>query len=168
MQFGLVGLGYAAASLVSAAILFARHLQELKYPVDASGGMWAFGDLFLWAFIVVLFAIPSVFLVWVIAKFESAYKIYSRLLLALSLSAPVCLGVCILGGKYFSETVYSFCFSRLIGSPLILAGIGVSRFVARFDRAKRTLLYALLIEGLTLVVSVALFIHAVWGQPSSR
>ena len=78
MQLGLVGLGYAAVSLVAAAILFARHLQELRYPADASGGMWAFGDLFLWAFIVVLFAIPSVFLVWVIAKFESAYKIYSR------------------------------------------------------------------------------------------
>lgn len=168
MQLGLVGLGYAAVSLVAAAILFARHLQELRYPADASGGMWAFGDLFLWAFIVVLFAIPSVFLVWVIAKFESAYKIYSRLLLVLSLSAPVCLGVCILGGEHFSEAVYSFCFARLIGSPLILVGIGVSRLAARFDRAKRTLSYALLIEGLTLVVSVAFFIHAVWGQPSSR
>jgi len=48
-------------------------------------------------------------------------------------------------------------------SPFILVGIGVSRLVARFDRAKRLLSYALLIEGLTLAIAVALLIHALGG-----
>ncbi len=143
-----------------------RHLQELRYPADATGGMWAFGDLFIWAFIALLFAIPSIFFVWVIAKFESIYKTYSRILLGLSLSAPVCLGVFAFGNNYLSEGLSNLCQYRLFGSPLILVGIGVSRLAARFDRAKRPLTYALLIEGLTLVVSVALLVHG-WGVPKN-
>jgi hypothetical protein len=159
---GLVGLAYAAVALVSAAILYARHLQELRYPAEAAGGMWAFGDLFLWLFIAGLFAIPSVFLVLVIAKFESFYKTYSRLLLGLSLSAPVCLGVVAFGGSYLTEGVSNLLLYRLVGSPFILVGIGVSRLAARFDRAKRPLSYALLIEGLSLAAAVALLVHS-WG-----
>jgi hypothetical protein len=39
--------------------------------------------------------------------------------------------------------------------------------VARFDRAKRFASCALLIEGLTLVIAVALVIHA-WGGPKNH
>jgi formate-dependent nitrite reductase membrane component NrfD len=51
--------------------------------------------------------------------------------------------------------------------PFILVGMGVSRLVARFDRAKRFASYALLIEGLTLVIAVALLIHAL-GRPNNH
>jgi hypothetical protein len=34
-------------------------------------------------------------------------------------------------------------------APFIFVGIGVSRLLARFDRAKKLAFYALLIEGLT-------------------
>jgi hypothetical protein len=44
-------------------------------------------------------------------------------------------------------------------SPFILVGIGISRLVARFDRAKKLASYALLIEGLTLGIAVVLFIR---------
>jgi hypothetical protein len=56
---------------------------------------------------------------------------------------------------------------RLFCSPPILLGIGVSRLAARFYRAKRLLSYALLIEGLTLAIAVALLIHS-WGVSKSR
>jgi hypothetical protein len=164
IQLGLAGLAYAAVSLVAAALLFLRHLQELRYPADAAGGMWAFGDLLLWVFIAFLFAIPSALLVWVTARFESIYKIYSQLLLGISLSGPVCLSVVVLGNSHLAESVSNLCLYRLIGSPLILLGIGVSRLAARFDRAKKPLSYALLIEGLTLATAVALLIHA-WADP---
>jgi hypothetical protein len=167
VQLGLVALGYATVSVVAAALLYGRHLQELEYPAEASGGMWAAGDAMLWIFIVCLFAVPSVFLVWIIARFESFYKIYSQLLLGLSLSAPVCLSALALGNSYFGESVSSLCLYRLIWSPFILLGIGVSRLVARFDRAKRLVSCALLIEGLTLAIAVALLIHA-WGGPKNR
>jgi hypothetical protein len=159
-QLWLVALGYAAVFAVGAILLYGRHLQELKYPDEASGGMWAFGDALLLIFIACLFMIPTVFLIWVIARFDSVYKAYSRFLLGLSLSAPVCLSVLLLGESQVAQSLGSLCLYRLLGSPFILVGIGISRLVARFDRAKRLASYALLIEGLTICAAVALFFHA--------
>ena len=167
MQLGLVGLGYIAVLVVAAALSYGRHLQELKYPDEASGGMWAASDAFLQIFIACLFLIPTVFLVWVIAKFESFYRAYSQVLLGLSLSAPVCLSVLTLGDKLVAQSVGFLCLYRLMWSPFILVGIGVSRLVARFDRAKRLVSYALLIEGLTLAIAVGLIIHAL-GAPKNH
>jgi hypothetical protein len=167
IQLGLVAIVYAAVIAVAAALLYVRHLQELRYPAEASGGMWAAGDAMLWIFIICLFMVPTVFLVWIIAKFEAIYKTYSQLLLGLSLSAPVCLSTLYLGGNYLTDGVKILCLDRLFWSPLMLLGIGVSRLVARFDRAKKLVSYALLIEGLTLATAVALFIHA-WGGPRSH
>jgi hypothetical protein len=166
-QLGLVALGYAVVLVVAATLLYGRHLQELKYPADASGGMWAAGDAFLWIFIVCLFMVPTAFLVWVIAKSESIYKTYSQLLLALSLSAPVSLALFTLGQNYLAQSVGGLCLIRLVWSPFILLGIGVSRLVARFDRAKKLVSYALLVEGLTLATAVVLLVHA-WSAPNSR
>ena len=166
-HLGLVALGYAVVLVVAATLLYGRHLQELKYPAEASGGMWAAGDAFLWIFIACLFKVPTVFLVWVIAKSESIYKTYSQLLLGLSLSAPVSLALFTLGQNYLAQSVGVLCLFRLVGSPFILLGIGVNRLVARFDRAKKLVSYALLIEGLTLATAVVLLIHA-WSAPNSR
>jgi predicted Co/Zn/Cd cation transporter (cation efflux family) len=49
---------------------------------------------------------------------------------------------------------------RLFGSPIVIVGLAVSRLLARFDRAKRLTLYALLIEVLTLALAAALFLFA--------
>ena len=166
-HLGLVALGYAVVLVVAATLLYGRHLQELKYPAEASGGMWAAGDAFLWIFIACLFMVPTVFLVWVIAKSESIYKTYSQLLLGLSLSAPVSLALFTLGQNYLAQSVGVLCLFRLVGSPFILLGIGVSRLVARFDRAKKLVSYALLIEGLTLATAVVLLIHA-WSAPRNH
>ena len=160
-------MGYASVLVVAATLLYGRHLQELKYPAESSGGMWAFGDILLWIFIACLFMVPTFFLIWVIARFESIYKTYSQLLLGLSLSAAVCLSLVTLGQNYLVESVFNLCLYRLLWSPFILLGIGVSRLVARFDRSKKLVSYALLIEGLTLAIAVALVIHA-WGAPKNR
>ncbi len=160
-------MGYAAVLVVAATLLYGRHLQELKYPDEASGGMWAAGDAFLWIFIACLFMVPNVFLVWVIAKSESIYKTYSQLLLGLSLSAPVSLALFTLGQNYLAPSVGGLCLFRLVWSPFILLGIGVSRLVARFDRAKKLVSYALLVEGLTLATAVVLLIRA-WSAPNSH
>lgn len=54
-QLRLVAFGYAAVFAVAAMLLYCRHLQELKYPLEASGGMWAAGDAFLYVFIACIF-----------------------------------------------------------------------------------------------------------------
>ncbi len=160
MQFGLVAGGYAAVLLFSAALLYGRHLMELQDPGAASGGMAGFGDTILYLFIGCLFLIPTAFLIWIIARFEAQYTIYSRLLFGLSLSAPVCLTVVLLGDNYVPRSLSWFCGFRVLGSPVVLVGMGVSRFAARFDRTKRLISYSLLVEGLTIGVAVAAFIVA--------
>lgn len=89
--------------------------------------MWAAGDLMLWIFIACLFMIPTVFLILVIARFDAFYAAYSRFLLGLSLSAPVCLSVFMLGENQVAQSVGVLCLCRLLGSPFILVGIGISR-----------------------------------------
>lgn len=167
MQLGLVALGYAAVSAAAAALLFFRHLQELKYPAEASSGMWAAGDAMLYIFIACLFMMPTALLIWVTARFEAFYTAYSKSLLGLSLSAPVCLSVFFLGENHVGESLASLCLFRLMLLPFVLVGMGISRMAARFDRAKRFASYALLIEGLTLAIAVVLVIHA-WGGPKNR
>ena len=158
MQFGLVGMAYAAVLAVAAAALYLRHLVELQDPVAASGGMAAFGNTLLYLFIGCLFLIPTAFLIWTIAKFEALYTAYSRFLFGLSLSAPVCLSVLLFGGNYVAQSLSWLCLYRVLESPIVLVGMGISRFAARFDRAKRLASYALLVEGLTVALAVAAFI----------
>jgi hypothetical protein len=161
MQFGLVAAGYAAVLVVAAALLYTRHLVELQDPVAASGGMAAAGDTILYLFIGCLFLIPTALLIWTIAKLGALYTAYSRFLFGLSLSAPVCLSVVLFGENHVAPSLSWLCFFRILESPIVLVGMGISRFAARFDRAKRLASYALLVEGLTLGLAVAAFIVAV-------
>lgn len=156
----LVALAYAAVLAIAAAILYARHLQELLYPAEASGGMWAAGDAMLYIFIACLFMLPTIFFFLVTAQFESFYTACAQFLLGLSLSAPICLGLFWFGEHRLADGFISFCVYRLLCSPFLLVGIGVSRLAARFDRAKRLVSYALVVEGLTLGVAIALIIRA--------
>jgi len=159
-QLRFVGLGYAAVVAVAAVLLLGRYLQERYDPnAAASGGMYAFGDVILCIFIACLFMIPTVFLIWVMARVEGFYTAYSQLLVGISLSAPVCLTLFYFGKNHVGDNLRLACLCRLMGSPFILVGIVVSRLVARFDRAKKLVSYALLIEGLTLGVAIALLIH---------
>jgi hypothetical protein len=106
---------------------------------------------------------PTGFLIWATARFEGYFTGYSIFLLGLSLSSAVCLIVLHFGENYVGQWLINFCFCRLILSPFILVGMGVSRLVARFDRARRLVGYALLVEGLTFIIGVALVIHALGG-----
>lgn len=157
MQLGLVAVGYAGVLLVAAAALYGRHLLDLQDPGAASGGMAAFGDLLLRLFLGCLFLIPTAFLIWVIAKSEDMYLAYSRFLIGFSLSAPVCMTVVLFGENYVAQSLSWFCWFRILESPIVLVGMGISRFGARFNRAKRLVSYALLVEGLTLTLPVAAF-----------
>jgi len=162
MQFGLVAMGYAAVFVFAAAALYGRHLWALQDPVTASGGMAAAGDTLLHLFIGGLFLMPTVFLIVIMAKFEVLYTAYSRFLFGLSLSAPVCLSVVLFGENYVAESLSWICWFRMLESPIVLVGMGISRFAARFDRAKRLASYALLIEGLTLALPITFFAVAVF------
>jgi hypothetical protein len=159
-QLGAVAVGYVIVLLVSALLLLARHIQYVTHPANANsyGAMFAFGDLLLGFFIGGLFLIPTLLLVWVIRKSETAYTRYSRILLGLSLTAPISLGILLIPAVSQGNSFLGwFCMDRLFASPIVIAGLAVSRFLARFERAKRLTLYALLVELGTIALMVALF-----------
>jgi hypothetical protein len=161
VQLAFITAGYAAVLMFAAELLYERHLEELRHPADvaAASGMYAGGDALLEIFIVCLFMVPTVFLVWVIARFEGLYKAYSQFLLAISLSAPFCLSVLALGGIYLADSIKIICLYRLLWSPFIVVAIGASRLAGRFNRAKKLVSYALFIEGLTLAIAVGMLIN---------
>jgi hypothetical protein len=156
LRLRLVAASYAAVVTVSALLIYARYLQYVRNPEDvvASSGMYAGGDLLLEIFICCLFLVPTMVLVFVIRKCESCYTVYAKVLLGLSLTAPMSVGllfVPVLNQWYWGN---AFIF-RLFAIPMVVAILIFSRWLARFARARRLISYALLVEGLTLVGMIA-------------
>lgn len=163
VQLGIAVAGYVAVVLVAAVLVYFRYLQYLKYPDDAasSGGMYAFGDWMLALFIGGLFLIPTFLLVLIIRQSESAYTSYSQILVALSLTAPICLAVLLIPAVNQLNSLFTeACLYRFLVSPLIVVGLTVSRLLARFDRSKRLTSYALSLEVVTLAALLALFLFS--------
>jgi hypothetical protein len=113
--------------------------------------MWAGGDLVLEVFIAGMLLVVTFLLVLVIYKSDAAYTTYSRVVLAISLTAPASVGLIAIPAIGGGISVLGYaCMFRLFASPIVLVGLGMSRLFARFPRPKRMTNYALLIEGLTL------------------
>ncbi|MGZ4787251.1 MAG: hypothetical protein ACXVZX_01955, partial [Terriglobales bacterium] len=81
---------------------------------------------------------------------------YAKAVLTFAVTAPLCGGLLTILKK--ESLVTDTCLWRLIWSPCIMVAIAASRVVARFQTAKKLLSYAVLTEGLTLAVTVALFL----------
>lgn len=162
LQWRLVSASYAVVVAVSALLIFERYLQYVRNPQDvaASSGMYAGGDLLLEVFICFLFLVPTAALVFVIRKSESCYTAYAKVLLGLSLTAPISVGLLIipvLNQWYWGDA----CIFRLFAIPIVVVVLIFSRWLTRFGRARRLISYALLIEGLTFVAIIgALFLFS--------
>jgi hypothetical protein len=156
LQLRLVQASYAVVAVVSALLIYERYLRYVRNPQDvaAAGGMYAGGDLLLEIFLCFLFLVPTVALVLVIRKSESAYTAYAKVLLGLSLTAPISvtlLAIPVLNQWYWGDA----CIFRLFAIPIVVVVLIFSLWLTRFARARRLISYALLIEGLTLVVVIA-------------
>ena len=154
MQLMLVACGYALALGLAGVLILQRYLQYVDHPADvaAYSGMYAGGDLILELFITGMLLVVSFFLVLVIFRFETAYTVYSKVVLAISVTAPVSVAVIAVPAVGQGTSVLGYaCLFRLFASPIVLLGLGMSRLFARFPKAKRFTTYALLVETLTLV-----------------
>ncbi len=110
--------------------------------------------------------VPTFLLALVIRNSENLYIRYSKIMLGLSLTAPLCLGVLSIPAVAQGTMVLGWiCLGRLLGSPIVIVGLGFSRLLARFDQAKRLTFYALLIEILTLALMAALFLFMARPHP---
>lgn len=154
-----VAVGYGAVLAASTCLVVWRYLQYRWHPDDANqySGMWAGGDMMLGAFICCLFLVPTFFLVLVARESEPLNTGYAKVLLWLSVTAPLSIGVIAIPVVSQSNSFLGWaCFWRVLGSPFILVGMAGSRLLARFPRAKRLCSYALLIEAGTLVIMMVL------------
>src|SRR5208337_887775 len=119
LQLRLVAASYAVVGVVSALLMYGRYLQYVHNPQDAAAasGMYAGGDLLLEIFICFLFLVPTLALVFVIRKSESCYTAYAKVLLGLSLTAPISVGLLIipvLNQWYWGDA----CIFRLFAIPI--------------------------------------------------
>ena len=162
-QLGLVAASYAAVLVTAAVLIYERHLQYVKNPEDAmaSSGMFAGGDLILEAFIGCMVLVPTGILVVVLRKSEELYTRYSKVLLGVSVTAPISLAVFMIPAvNQGTSMLGEICVDRMFASPLVFAGLVFSRLLARFDQAKRLTTYALLLEGLTLGLMVGVVVFS--------
>ena len=155
MQLRLVAASYAVVFVLSALLVFMRYLVYVRNPQDvaAAGGMYAGGDLLLEIIIFFLFLVPTAALVTVIRKSEPAYTAYAKVLLGLSVTAPMSVGLLaipVLNQWYWGDV----CIFRLFAMPVLVFVLIFSRWLTRFARARRLISYALLIEGLTFVLVI--------------
>jgi len=153
--------GYAAVAVYAATMYFTRYLAALRDPAYSSGGMWAFGDLMLDVFVFILLLVPTFFLLCYVAESDQAFAKYSKLALGVSLTAPLC--ALVLGlwqGIWHNMPIWlqNPLFTRLFWSMAVLIVLAMSRIVGRRKASKKLLNYAMAVEGVTLVVIVAIFV----------
>jgi len=161
VQLGLVVACYATVLAMAAVMVMGRYLAEMRNPADFNGGMAAFGDWMLELFIGGLLLIPTVMLAVVIRRREEIYTAFSKVLLGVSLTAPISLGLLLIPAVEQADTILgSFCFHRLFSAPIVMLGLGASRLLARFKLSKRLISSALLVETVTLVLLVALMMFS--------
>ena len=164
MQLGFVAACYAAVLGLATTLVVERYLQYVRHPDDvaASSGMYAFGDTMLEIGIAGALLVPTILLVLVIAKSEPASAIYSKLLLAFSLSAPIAFGLLCIPSVSSGPGWLGFaCLYRLEASPFALVAMGFSRIMARFRLSKGLTWSALLVEGSTLGAMAGVFAFTV-------
>ena len=145
---------YAAVVAVSAALIFERYMAYVRHPDDPphTAGCGP-AEVFITGMLLVV----SFFLVIAIFKYEAAYTTYSKILVALSLTAPASVGLMAIPAVGQSNSLLGYaCLYRVLASPLVLLGLGMSRLFARFPKPKQMTNYALLIEALTLAFMVLL------------
>ena len=136
-----------------------RYVQYATHPQDvaAYGGMYAGGDLALEVFICGMLLVVTFFLMLVIRESETAYTIYAKVLLGVSVTMPLSVAVVAISAVIPVGSIFGWaCVFRLFASPIVLFGLGLSRLFARYPRAKKLTMYALLVESATLFVMMAL------------
>ena len=163
LQVRLVASMYAVVAVISGLLIFNRYLLYVQHPQDvsAASGMYAGGDLLLEAMVLCLFLVPTAVLVFFLRRSESAYTAYAKILLGVSCTAPLSLGLIFipaLSHAYLGDAI----IFRLFAIPIFTVVLIVSLYLTRFSRARRLISYALLIEALPLAILIGiLFVSAI-------
>ena len=92
-------------------------------------------------------------LVFILRSYEDSYTTYSKVLLAVSITCPLSVGVISIPAIGQSNSILgSICMFRLFGSPLVLVGMFFSLVLARFRWSQILIVSAISVEFVTLVI----------------
>src|ERR1700687_4803689 len=119
VQLRLVAASYAAVVAIAVGLIVVRYLQYVRHPEDvaAYSGMWAGGDMMLELFICFMLMVPTLFLVFVIRKSETATETYAKVLFGLSWTAPVSAALIAIPAIGQSNMILGwFCLFRVLAS----------------------------------------------------
>ncbi len=119
----LVAGGYAAAVAIAGLLVVLRYVQYATHPQDvaAYGGMYAGGDLALEVFICGMLLVVTFFLMLVIRESETAYTIYAKVLLGVSVTMPLSVAVVAISAVSSVGSIFGWaCVFRLFASPIVL------------------------------------------------
>ena len=152
-QVRLIAGGYALTLLGWAQSFWSRHLADIAYPDEAAGGMRAFGDFLADSFFCALLMVPTFFAMRLMAKSKPTSLVYAQFLFFLSLTAPALLAICQI--RPLQDTFGALWMVRLAAAPFLLVIMGLSRWFAHIEDAKRCATRALMIESAALVLAVA-------------
>ncbi len=144
-------------------MVYSRYLQYQKDPADAvaSGGMYAFGDTILGFAIFILFLIPTAVLLFMVRNEERFLCMYSKILLAVSLTAPLSLAVLLVDSLLKSEFLSGPTVTRLFLFPCVLIVMILSLLIAKPKAAKKLLLWGVTTELCSSAIAItALFLHS--------
>ncbi|MGI9104207.1 MAG: hypothetical protein ACR2IF_17335 [Terriglobales bacterium] len=164
IQLPFIAVGYAAVLACGVLLEYQRDLAALRDPIYSSGGMWAWGDEMLAWSIFFFFLVPTFFLIRLMADFPQTFLSYSRVALWFSLTAPLALAIFCLGSWAGHHDFVDPLLERTWRTPFVFIVIIVTRMFARWDNARRLINRALLIEGGTLAIFLALLITPNLGR----
>lgn len=152
-QARLIAGGYLITLLGWAHSFWSRHLADIAYPEEASGGMRAFGDFLADSFFAAMLMVPSFFALRLMSKSKPASAVYAKFLFWLSLTAPGILALCQIGPL---EKIFGTLWMvRLAAAPFLLVIMGLSRWFAHLEESRHLTARALMIEGAALAIAVA-------------
>jgi len=161
VKLGVILAGYVIAFLAAWTAVYIGQRHRPDTWVQASAGMYAFGDTLLFAAVCGFIALfPTALALYFLRSFQTFWAIFSTACLALAVTGPIAAFVYMFASgralpPFWTLPVF-FSILRVLGSPLFAAAFLMSAFLAPARRSRWLLLGAAAIEC---AVSAFVFVH---------
>jgi len=166
LKVGIVAGGYVAAFLLASLVVALRVAAEDPADVQASGGMYAFGDAMLFATVFGVAAlVPTGAALFFLRTCRPVWAILSVAGLAVALTG-VAAAILFLAARHAVASPVSMwvalCVPRMLLSPPLALGFILCAVIARFRGARLVLLAAAALEASVCVCGAAVWFIPMW------
>ncbi len=166
--FGIIAAGYIAAFLLASVALHFRQIATPDAQVQASAGMYAFGDSIYFSNVFgVLALFPTGLALYCLRPFRAFWNVFSILSLSFAIAGLVCAGAVALSSTWQHPPVIMvlvtfFGVLLLLGSPLFTVMFLLCALFAPVPRPRWMLLATAGLEGLLVLYLLYRFFIPMW------